>query len=300
MCMSPKNSIIEFPSDYVVIDLETTGFSPTFDSIIEIAAIRYRNDNPVDKFSSLINPGINIPINIQNLTGIKDEDVSDCPIINDVISEYVDFIGNDIIIGHNVGFDINFINKNFKKGLDNNYINTVRISHKLNPTLESHSLSSLKDLYKIEALSHRALGDCESTALVFQKMKVEILSNSSFEEFKKLFRNKGYTPNLKMSDIKTDNTEFDEDNFFFNKKTVFTGKLERYTRREAAQLVVDLGGMVSNTISSKTDILVVGDMDYSSALAGRITSKHKKATELQQQGSNITIMSESDFIELLN
>lgn len=300
MCMHSKNSIIDFPSDYVVIDLETTGFSPTFDSIIEIAAIRYRNDNPVDKFSSLINPGINIPINIQNLTGIKDEDVSDCPIINDVISEYVDFIGNDIIIGHNVGFDINFINKNLKKGLDNNYINTVRISHKLNPTLESHSLSILKDLYKIEALSHRALGDCESTALVFQKMKVEILSNSSFEEFKKLFRNKGYTPNLKMSDIKTDNTEFDEDNFFFNKKTVFTGKLERYTRREAAQLVVDLGGMVSNTISSKTDILVVGDMDYSSALAGRITSKHKKATELQQQGSNITIMSESDFIELLN
>lgn len=299
MCMSPKNSIIEFPSDYVVIDLETTGFSPTFDSIIEIAAIRYRNDNPVDKFSSLINPGFNIPINIQNLTGIKDEDVSDCPIINDVISEYVDFIGNDIIIGHNVGFDINFINKNFKKGLDNNYINTVRISHKLNPTLESHSLSSLKDLYKIEALSHRALGDCESTALVFQRMKAEILSNSSYEEFKKLFRNKTATT-LKMSDIKTDSTEFDEDNFFFNKKTVFTGKLERYTRKEAAQLVVDLGGMVSNTISSKTDVLVVGDMDYSSALAGRITSKHKKATELQQQGSNITIMSESDFIELLN
>jgi DNA polymerase-3 subunit epsilon len=298
--MRSKNSIIDFPSDYVVIDLETTGFSPTFDSIIEIAAIRYRNDNPVAEFSSLINPEIEIPINIQYLTGISDEDVSDCPTINDVISEYVDFIGNDIIIGHNVGFDINFINKNFKKGLDNNYINTVRISHKLNPALESHSLSSLKDLYKIEALSHRALGDCESTALVFQKMKVEILSNSSFEEFKKLFRNKGYTPNLKMSDIKTDNTEFDEDNFFFNKKTVFTGKLERYTRREAAQLVVDLGGMVSNTISSKTDILVVGDMDYSSALAGRITSKHKKATELQQQGSNITIMSESDFIELLN
>ena len=297
--MHSKNSIIDFPSDYVVIDLETTGFSPTFDSIIEIAAIRYRNDNPVDKFSSLINPEINIPINIQNLTGIKDEDVSDCPIINDVISEYVDFIGNDIIVGHNVGFDINFINKNSENELANNYINTIRFSHKLNPALESHSLSALKYLYKIKALSHRALGDCEATALVFQRMKAEILSNSSYEEFKKLFRNKT-AATLKMSDIKTDSTEFDEDNFFFNKKTVFTGKLERYTRKEAAQLVVDLGGMVSNTISSKTDVLVVGDMDYSSALAGRITSKHKKATELQQQGSNITIMSESDFIELLN
>lgn len=299
MCMRSKNSIIDFPSDYVVIDLETTGFSPTFDSIIEIAAIRYRNDNPVAEFSSLINPEIEIPINIQYLTGISDEDVSDCPTINDVISEYIDFIGNDIIVGHNVGFDINFINKNSENELANNYINTIRFSHKLNPALESHSLSALKDLYKIKALSHRALGDCEATALVFQIMKAEILSNFSYEEFKKLFRNKT-AATLKMSDIKTDSTEFDEDNFFFNKKTVFTGKLERYTRKEAAQLVVDLGGMVSNTISSKTDVLVVGDMDYSSALAGRITSKHKKATELQQQGSNITIMSESDFIELLN
>ena len=75
--------------------------------------------------------------------------------------------------------------------------------------------------------------------------------------------------------------------------------MEKYTRNEACQIIVDLGGSFTNTVSSKVDVLVVGDMDYSSAIEGRITSKHKKATELQEKGSNIIIISESDFINLI-
>lgn len=292
--MSTK-SVIEFPKDYVVLDLETTGLSAKFDAIIEIAVIRYRDDKPKASFSSIINPAMPIPTRIQRLTGITNDDAVKSPYINEVIEHVIDFIGSDYIIGHNINFDINFLNNVCESPIANKTINTVRISHKLNPELESHTLDALKDLYNINLSSHRATSDCESTALVYQTMKKDILSKMTLDEFKAKY--KKLKPNQQK--ITTDKTEFDEDNFFYNKKVVFTGKLEKYTRNEACQIIVDLGGSFTNTVSSKVDVLVVGDTDYSSAIEGRITSKHKKATELQEKGSNIIIISESDFINLI-
>ena len=141
-----KNSIIDFPTDYTVIDIETTGFSPTYDSIIELAAIKYRDDNIVDSYTTLINPEIPIADEISSLTGISDFDVNDKPIISEVINEFISFIGDDLIVGHNVGFDINFINVNLKQPISNKYINTLRIAHKLHPELTSYSLDELKQI----------------------------------------------------------------------------------------------------------------------------------------------------------
>lgn len=295
---SNKNSIIDFPDDYTVIDLETTGFSQTYDSILEIAAIRYRDDNSVDHFHTLINPGFDIPEQITSLTGIKNSDVASMPKIEDVIDEYLDFIGNDIIVGHNVGFDIGFLKNNSNRPIENNYVNTLRISHKVNPELESHSLSLLIEKYNISSKLHRALCDCEATAFIFQSMKKDVLSKMTIEEFRDMFK-KSNSSKFKMSEITTDNTEFDEDNFFFGKQCVFTGKLEKYTRKEALQLIVDLGGIAANSVTSKTNVLIVGDMDYSSSVNGRITSKHKKAMELRQSGQDIIVISETDFLNLL-
>ena len=296
---SNKKSIIDFPKDYTVIDLETTGFSQTFDSILEIAAIRYRNDNMVDHFHTLINPGFEIPSHITSLTGIKNKDVESAPKIEDVINEYLDFVGNDIIIGHNVGFDIGFLKSNSSRPIENNYVNTLRISHKANPELESHSLSLLIGKYNISSELHRALYDCEATAKVYQLMKKDVLSKMTIEECRDMFK-KGNCSKCKISESTTDKTEFDEDNFFFNKKVVFTGKLEKYSRKEAIQVITDFGGKGVGSVSAQTDVLVVGDMDYSASIQGRITSKHKKATELQKEGSGIIIMSETDFYNIVN
>lgn len=297
--MSTKNnSIIDFPDDYTVIDIETTGFSPRFDAIIEIAAIRYRNNVDVDSYSTLINPGIPIAPEITRITGIRDSDVADKPAIGDVINEYLNFIGNDIIVGHNVGFDINFLNANSKIPIENKYVNTMRLSHKVNPDLESHSLWMIKELYEISSNLHRALSDCESTALVLQEMKKKVLCQMSLDEFKSLYKKKKH--NFKSGDITTSNTEFDENNLFFGKQCVFTGKLEKYTRKEALQVIVDLGGIASNSITTKTNVLVVGDMEYSASIKGNITAKHKKAMDLRQKGQDIIIISESDFINFIN
>lgn len=292
-----KNSIIDFPTDYTSIDIETTGFSPRFDSIIEIGAIRYRNDEPVAEFSTFVDSDVDIPNNIQILTGIQNDDLKGSPKIDTAMNEFLDFIGDDILLGHNIGFDIAFLQSNTDKPINNKCINTLRFSHKLNPELKHHSLYILEELYNISSTLHRAKSDCESTALIFQKMKEQIATESSFEEFKKSFIKKH--DNFKIGEITTENTEFDEDNFFYGKKVVFTGKLEKYTRKEAAQIIVNLGGELGSGVTSKTDVLVVGDMDYSSAIKGKITTKHKKAVELQQQGSDIIIISESDFDDFI-
>lgn len=298
------NSLIEFTKNYTVIDLETTGFSYKYDKIIEIAAVKVRDGNIVDTFVSLINPERPIPSNVQNITGISSDDVVGKPIINQIIDDYINFIGDDIVLGHNVSFDIGFINANTARVFDNKYIDTLRFSRKLNSELKSHTLELLTNHYNIVAEHHRALADCESTNTLYAKMLEQIESTIGYDEFKALFKKKtyarkNYSKKVNASDIIPEFDEFDENNFFYGKAVCFTGKLEKYTRAEAMQLIANLGGTPLNGVTSKTNVLVVGDMDYSSAIDGNITSKHKKATDLLQKGQDIIVISESDFMQLI-
>mgnify|MGYP002528439979 CR=1 FL=1 len=108
-----KNCIF-FPMTYCVVDIETTGLSPEWDDIIEIGAIRYSNGNEVDRFQSLVQPPISddgtyIGKFIEELTGITNEMLKDAPLPNSVIPAFSEFLGNDIILGYNVGFDVNFL-----------------------------------------------------------------------------------------------------------------------------------------------------------------------------------------------
>ena len=112
------NSIIAFPKDYVVVDIETTGLSPEWDDIIEIGAIRYSNDVEVDRFQSLVQPepyadGTFVDDFITELTGITNAMLAQAPKTDEVIKEFADYLGNDVLIGYNVGFDINFLYDNF-------------------------------------------------------------------------------------------------------------------------------------------------------------------------------------------
>ena len=104
-------SLIAFPESFTVIDLETTGLSPEWDLIIEVSAIKICNGKIIDRFSSLTNTsyGIQLDSFISELTGISQEMIDEAPVINSVLPKYIDFIGNDIVIGHNVNFDINFL-----------------------------------------------------------------------------------------------------------------------------------------------------------------------------------------------
>ena len=107
--LNKGQEVSKLPENYTVIDIETTGLSPTMNEIIQLSALKIKNDKIVDSFTSFVKPNGRISSFISSLTGITNDMVSAAPQIKDVLNDYIDFIGQDIIVGHNVHFDINFI-----------------------------------------------------------------------------------------------------------------------------------------------------------------------------------------------
>lgn len=176
--MSAQNkgkSLIAFPCDYTVLDIETTGLSAVKNEIIEIGALCVRNDKIVDEFSELVKPYRMIPAQIAALTGITDKTVENADGIEDVLPRFLRFADNDIIVGHNVNFDMNFIRERaeyFGSRFSNDFVDTMRLSRKFNTLLIRHGLCDLTEYFNIKnENAHRALSDCIATHLIFQEMK---------------------------------------------------------------------------------------------------------------------------------
>ena len=169
------NSLLAFPDDYTVVDIETTGTSSAASEIIEIGALCVRNNEIADEFSKLIKPYRPIPLYITNLTGITNADVENADPIERVLPELLRFAGGDIIVGHNVSFDMNFIRDRaeyFGQSFGNDFVDTLRLSRKYNRGLSSHKLSVLAEYYGItNDDAHRALSDCLTTHRIFQEIK---------------------------------------------------------------------------------------------------------------------------------
>ena len=173
-------------TDYVVLDVETTGLSKHFCKITELAALRVRGNKVVDKFQSLVNPECPIPEFITHLTGIDNELVKYEKPIKEVLPGFLDFLGEDIMVGHNVGFDYGFINHNSEKHLEKTLTNsrlcTIKLSRRLLPDLASRKLASLCDYFEVtNEKEHRAMGDCVATNKIFAKMN-GILHNNGITE----------------------------------------------------------------------------------------------------------------------
>lgn len=187
-------SLIEDLSNYTVVDIETTGTNWNLCNILEISSLKVRNKKVVDEFSELINPHEPIPYFIRNLTGITDEMVCNALELDEVLIRFRDFLKDDIIVGHNVNFDVDFLYDNFinvlNEPLKNNFVDTLRISRKLLPELEHHKLDNLVNYYGIKARDkHRALNDCVLTNEVYIDMcKMVYERYDNWNEFKKNFR----------------------------------------------------------------------------------------------------------------
>jgi len=139
-------SILAFPDNYVVLDLETTGLSPDYDEIIEISAIRFESNNQISKFVTLVKPKRRIPEFITELTGISNEMVADSPRINTALKGLRQFLNKeDIILGYNINFDINFLYDNYEYELEdlftNDFVDVMRFARRLEKDLPNHKLS---------------------------------------------------------------------------------------------------------------------------------------------------------------
>ena len=159
--------------NYAVIDIETTGFSPISDKIIEIGAVKIENRVITEEFHQLINPGIPIPHKITEITGITSDMVADKPAIEEVLPLFMKFCANSIIVAHNANFDMGFIKHNAKKqGLDCDFevLDTLEISRRLFPNLKNHKLDTVANHLDIELFEHhRATDDVQATARIFLK-----------------------------------------------------------------------------------------------------------------------------------
>ncbi len=169
-------SLFEFPSNYTVIDIETNGLYSGVNEIIEVSALKYRGEVLCERFSTLVKPTGPITPFITSLTGITDDMVEDAPDINRVMREFYEFVGNDILIGHNVNFDVDFLYDNLwihnGLALENSFVDTLRLARKALPYLSNHKQTTVATHFGIPTDgAHRAARDCEICNACYLELK---------------------------------------------------------------------------------------------------------------------------------
>ncbi len=158
---------------FVVFDLETTGLSSISDQIIEIGAVKISKGEICDRFSTFVNPGKPLPDKIVKLTGITDGMIKSAPDMNQVLPEFLDFIGDAVLVAHNAGFDMGFLTQCMRyQDLqpDFTYVDTVAMARVLLPNLSKYKLDTVANALKIPLENHhRAVDDASATAEIFLK-----------------------------------------------------------------------------------------------------------------------------------
>ncbi len=248
-----------------------------------------------------------LPPEIVILTGITDEMLADAPEAEDVLCKLYAFLGDRPVVGHNVHFDVCFLYDAFMRlGLtfSNDCIDTMRIARKLFPELPHHRLSDIVQHLNIEVQpEHRAESDMMATFGCFEKMKGIIVEQCGIDEFIHSFAKKPshrhYGSGDILSGITCNSSEIDETNPLYQKSVVFTGALSRMGRKEALQIVADLGGIPADSITKKTNYLVIGNEEFVASVKDGKTSKMKKAEEYQSKGCDIMVMPEDTFFDMI-
>lgn len=169
---------------FCAFDTETTGLNSSLDHVIEIGAVRFNKDGVIDTYNELINPCCVIPYQATIVNNITNEMLKDCPLINQVLPDFMTYINGTILVAHNAGFDLKFVNKELERcGLNtmkNFATDTLKLSKSIFPLFKSHKLQDLAISFNIKALqAHRAQDDAHVCMEVFIKC-LNALSNESY------------------------------------------------------------------------------------------------------------------------
>ncbi|MFR8840499.1 MAG: exonuclease domain-containing protein, partial [Clostridium sp.] len=173
----------------VVFDIETTGFSPIKNKIIEIGAVKVENGKITDKFSTFVNPEVPIPFEIEKLTSISDNMVLNAPTIEQVLPKFLEFCGDAVMVAHNASFDMSFMKHNallLGMTFEPAILDTVSMARFLLPNLHRFKLDTVAKELKISLENHhRAVDDAGATAEIFVKF-MEMLKQRGIENLTQL------------------------------------------------------------------------------------------------------------------
>ena len=167
-------------TDFVVFDLETTGAKTPPCRVTEIGAYRVKNGAITDEFHTLVNPETTIPAFISQLTGITNQMVSRAPKFREIAADFLDFIGDSVLVAHTAHFDMRFLNHEIGRiytdyRVANHHLCTVQLSRKLLPHIENHRLNTVAQYFSVALINHhRAAEDARATAHIFVNLLEEL------------------------------------------------------------------------------------------------------------------------------
>ena len=300
---------------YVALDVETA--NSFRGSICSIGLVKFQNDKVVDSFYSLINPEEDFDYRNINIHGITQKDILNSPIFPEIRQRIIDFIGTNIVVSHFAQFDIGALKDAYLKyNLDFDdvkFVCSYRLAKIALPGLINYKLKTLTKELNIKLEHHNALSDAKASGLILGYL----LSANSYSDIDEFLYNyhynktglhgqygfnrqlKGdYKSNLIYQPTDEEKALMNPDHYFYGLYFCFTGKLERMTRKEANTMVALTGGIPEKSVTKNTNILVVGEQDWRVVGESGLSSKMKKAQSLLENGQNIEIMTEDDFIKM--
>lgn len=221
---------------YAIVDIETTGGHANANGITEIA-IRIHNGTEItERFETLVNPGINIPVYIRALTGISNEMVQTAPSFKEVAPQVFDLLRDKIFVAHNVNFDYSFLRHHLTSAgydLQTKKLCTVRLGRKILPGLPSYSLGRFcNHLGIINTSRHRAGGDAEATAVLFTLLLQNDKDGHIKESLNNRSREQSLPPNLPKDDV--NKLPFTAGIYYFHNakgKVIYVGKAKNIRKR---------------------------------------------------------------------
>ena len=287
----------EIPDEFVAIDIETTGLNPTWDEIIEVSAVRYQNGSEVETYESLVKPTRPISAFITLYNGITNGMVADAPTVGEIMAPLRAFIGDSVLLGHNVHFDINFLYDAMERAgaphLSNDFIDTMGLLRRIKGASAPGSLADAAQVYNISVPGHHRAGwDSRCAAELF----LRLVSGGELQPEHMQPPKRQYHS---LSEIAPESDDIDPYNPCYGKTFVFTGALTRFLRTEAMQEVVNRGGNCKKAVTKNTNFLVEGDFDHVDVGEDGESTKQQKARELQLKGCDICVISESAFLDML-
>lgn len=295
---SDPNNI--FDSTFIVCDVETTGLSPDFNRITEIALIKVQNGEIKEKYSTLINPKQHIPREITYLTGISNEDVMNKPEFHEIAPEILSFFDSEsssdnmIFTGHNVSFDYKFLNRSFfRAGMDFNYrtLCTCKLARRLLKRLKSKSLVNIANHFEIKfSRMHRAYDDALATSKILLNFLNVLTDEYEFEsadevlkfQNSKIIREQKQSPGVKKLKMEIRNLPRKPGVYFMksrNGEILYIGKAKDLKERVStyfrynSELPVKIRKLIKNIHS--VDYEVTNSELSALILESKLIKKHK-------------------------